>query len=210
VNTAPEPLHTPELVTSAATSILNDILEDDPPTETLAQSDSLSYDEPSFNEIIESISAMSIETKPIETKRFSVVNCHSIPPGTKIHHINCSATYIYLCTIDRNIFYAKLNSNNLNDPFKWLQHSDSAERIVASNSNRTVWRLFNKHLYTSNDPIQYPPLGSHWNEIKIDNGQSILSMSINDQCGWYVDEPNLFKTIISSVIGILKMMVPYG
>jgi hypothetical protein len=173
-------------LSSSSTSI-----SDDPPediiTETLVRSDSLN-DEAPYNEINESVSTMSIETKPVETRRFSVVNCHSIPTGTKVYHINCSSTYIYICTIDRKIFYAKLNLNDINYPFKWQQHSDLAERIIVSISNRTLWRLFKKHLYTSNDPIKFPPFGSQWNEIKMDNEQSLLSISINDQCGWYIKD----------------------
>jgi hypothetical protein len=118
-----------------------------------------------------------------EKKRVSIVNCYFIPPGTKIHHMNCSSTYIYICTNDQKIFYAKIN---IDLSLKWQQHSDLAEQLVVSLSNRVVWRLSKKHLFSSTDPLKFPPIGSKWNEIKIDNGESLLSMSVNDQCGWYI------------------------
>ncbi|CAF2713616.1 unnamed protein product [Rotaria sp. Silwood2] len=153
------------------------------------------------NAINENTSPVRTESKLAETKRFSIVNCHSIPRGTKIYHINCSLTYIYICTNERKIFYAKLNINNMNIPLQWIQHSDLAEQIVVSISNRTVWRLFNKRLYSSIDSIKFPPIGSSWNEINIGNGQSLLSMSINDQCGWYVKDDGtlwLMRTVNKS------------
>jgi hypothetical protein len=199
VNTVSEQFNIPNIMTNTVSSPSNSI-SDDPPediiTETLVQSNSLN-DEASYNEINESASIMSNETKPVETRRFPVVNCHSIPTGTKVYHINCSSTYIYICTNDRKIFYAKLNLNDINYPFKWEQHSDLAERIVVSLSNQTAWRLFKKHLYRANDPIKFPPLGSKWNEIKMDNEQSLLSISITDECGWYVKkETKYFNKIL--------------
>ena len=138
------------------------------------------------NEINKSISRTLIESKFGERKRFSIVNTHSIPLGIKISHLNCSSTYIYICTNDKKIFYAKLNINQMNAPLEWKQHFDLAEQLIVSFSNRKVWRLCDKRLYSSNNPMKFPPIGSQWTEIKIDNEQSFLSVSINDQCGWYV------------------------
>ncbi|CAF4238741.1 unnamed protein product, partial [Adineta steineri] len=145
-----------------------------------AEIDSFS-DELSINDLDNKTSTILNETKLIEKKRFSIVNYHSIPLGTKISHMICSSTYIYICTHDRKIFYAKLNNDNISLPLKWQQHSDFAERLMVSVSNRTVWRYLNKRLYSSNDSLKFPPIGSQWNEIKL--GASLLSMSINDQCG---------------------------
>ncbi|CAF0956280.1 unnamed protein product [Adineta steineri] len=150
-----------------------------------AEIDSFS-DELSINDLDNKTSTILNETKLIERKRFSIVNYQSIPLGTKISHMICSSTYIYICTHDRKIFYAKLNNDNISLPLKWQQHSDFAERLMVSVSNRTVWRYLNKRLYSSNDPLKFPPIGSQWNEIKL--GASLLSMSINDQCGWYIKE----------------------
>ncbi|UJR32017.1 hypothetical protein I4U23_019486 [Adineta vaga] len=131
-------------------------------------------------------STITSEEKIIEKKRFPAAYHHSIPPGTKISHMTCSSTYIYMCTTDWKIFYAKLNHDDLNLPLKWQQHSDFAERLVVSITNRTVWRLWKKRLYSSNDSIKLPPIGSQWNEIKLES--ILLSMSINDQCGWYIKQ----------------------
>ncbi|CAF3568334.1 unnamed protein product [Rotaria sordida] len=203
VNNISEQLNIPnsskqEHLTSLPISIPNETQEEssnESPTNIESTINELLSDE------INNDTFVSIDSKLIEQKRFSIVNCHSIPLGTKIYHINCSSTYIYICTNERKIFYAKFNIDNMNIPLQWIQHSDLAERIVVSNSNRTVWRLFNKCLYSSIDPIKFPPIGSHWNQIKIDNGQSLLSMSINDQCGWYVKDDGtlwLIRTVNKS------------
>ena len=121
---------------------------------------------------------------PVEKKRFSVVHSHSLPPATRIEHLSCSATHLYVCTADQSIFYAKLNLTGLDLPLQWQKHSDSAHKLVVSLSNQTVWRLHGKRLYASHDSIKLPPIGSQWNEIKIEKERSFLSMSVNDQCGW--------------------------
>jgi rRNA-processing protein FCF1 len=177
---------TEDTSSSFQTSISNDIQEY-ASSESTSQTD-LSIDEPSIDDKIENTSTALIEETLVEKKRFSVVNCHSIPPGVKIIQMICSSTYVYICTNDRKIFYAKLNLSNTDLPLKWQQHSDPAERLIVSVTNRTVWRLSNKRLYSSNDPLKFPPIGSQWNEIKIGNEQSFLSISINDQCGWYIKE----------------------
>jgi hypothetical protein len=179
VNNSSEQLDTPNSIedilrTSPSTSISEFTRED--MISAWARQLASSGDEPPINDIN--------ETKLIEEKRFSIVNCHSIPLRTKISYMNCSSTYIYICTDDRKIFYAKLNIDDINLPLKWQQHSDLAERLAVSVSNLIVWRFFNNRLYSSNDPKKFPPIGSQWNEIKIDNKLSLLSMSINDQCGW--------------------------
>ena len=120
--------------------------------------------------------------------RYSVINYHPIPPDIKISQISCSSSYIYFCTIDRELSFAALNLSDPSQPFDWQQHGDLAERLVVSISNRSVWRFFNKCIYIANDPFNYPPFGSHWNAIKVDDDQSLLSMSVSDQCGWYVKE----------------------
>ena len=145
-----------------------------------------SSDVPSINNMIGTLSTISLKTILIEKKRSSIVNSHFIPAGTKLLQITCSSTYIYLCTTERKIYYAKSNAANLNELYKWQLHTDLAEQLFVSDSNRTVWRLHNKILYTGNDPTKYPPLGSLWTKIKLDNDQSYLSISVNDQCGWYV------------------------
>ncbi|CAF3782621.1 unnamed protein product [Rotaria sp. Silwood1] len=181
------------------------------PNESPVNNDSTIND--SFSdEINKYTSSISIESNPIEKKRFSIVNCYSIPPKTKIYHISCSSTYIYICTTERKIFYAKLNIDNMNIPLQWIQHSDLAERIIVSLSNRTVWRLFNKRLYTSIDPIKFSPIGSHWNEIKIGNGQILLSISINDQCGWYVkDDGSLWLIrIVNNSYQLINVTCPFN
>jgi hypothetical protein len=188
INTAPEQVNPPNILkvslslslTSLSDETLDDVFNDTPtPVKTLD-------DEPPIEETYEIVPAMSVEPKPTEPERLPIVNNQSIPPGTKIQHINCSSTYIYFCTPERKIFYAKLNSNDFDSPLKWQQHSDLAEQLVVSVSNQTVWRLHNKILYSANDPTKYPPIGSQWNKIKLDDNQPLLSMSINDQCGWYV------------------------
>ena len=152
-----------------------------------------------FNEVKRSVSnnpfdddtdTTTVTTTKVQTfqPRYSVINYHPIPPGTKISQMNCSSSYIYFCTPDRRLFFAELHLEDPSQSFDWQQHGDLAERLVVSTSNQTVWRLFNKCLYIANDPINYPPFGSHWNTVKIDDDQSLLSMSISDQCGWYVKE----------------------
>jgi hypothetical protein len=183
ITTVPEQLNTPNILKNSLSLSLTS-LSDDTPEDLFSDTPALITtlnDEPSIEETYEIVPTMSVETK-----RLSIVNSHSIPPGTKIRHINCSSTYIYLCTMDRKIFYAKLNPNDFDSPLNWQQHIDIADQLAVSVSNRTVWRLHNKIPYTANDPIKYPPIGSQWNKIKIDDNQSLLSISINDQCGWYV------------------------
>ena len=141
-------------------------------------------DVPSTNNITETLSTASIESKSLEKKRSSTVNSHPIPAGTKLLQVTCSSTYIYLCTTERKIFYAKFNPEKLSQSYYWQQHIDLAEQLLVSNSNQTVWRFHNKILYAADDPIKSPPLGAHWSRIKLDGDQSYLSMSINDQCGW--------------------------
>ena len=125
-----------------------------------------------------------IAETPVEKKRFSVVHSHSLPPATRIDHLSCSATHLYVCTADQSIFYAKLNLTGLDLPLQWQKHSDSAHKLGVSLSNQTVWRLHGKRLYASRDSIKLPPIGSQWSEIKIEKERSFLSMSVNDQCGW--------------------------
>lgn len=138
------------------------------------------------NNPIGMLSTISLETKWIPKKQVSTVNTHFIPAGTKLLQMTCSSSYIYLCTTERKIYYAKFNTNNCNELYKWQLHTDLAEQLFVSDSNRTVWRFHNKLLYTGNDPMKYPPLGSLWTKIKLDNDQSYPSISINDQCGWSV------------------------
>jgi hypothetical protein len=179
VNNSPEQLDTPNITKDSlqrSPSIsISEFAQEDIINSLSTQLDS-SGDEPPIDDIN--------ETKLIELKRFSIVNCHSIPLRTKISYMTCSSTYIYICTDEQKIFYAKLNIDDINLPLKWQQHSDLAERLVVSISNLIVWRFFNNRLYSSNDPKKFPPIGSQWNEIKIDKKLSLLSMSINDQCGW--------------------------
>ncbi|CAF5150258.1 unnamed protein product, partial [Rotaria magnacalcarata] len=95
---------------------------------------------------------------------------------------------------------------------KWMQHSDRAEQLVVSITNRTVWRLFNKRLYSSSDSSKFPPIGSHWNELKIGNGGSLLSMSINDQCGWCIkDDGTLWlMRMVDETYQSLNVMCPFS
>ena len=120
--------------------------------------------------------------------QYSVINYHPIPPNTKISQLSCLFSYIYFCTIDHELFFAALNLSDPSQPFDWQLHDDIAERLVVSISNRSVWRYLNKRIYIANDPFNSPPFGSHWNAIQIDDDQSLLSMSVSDQCGWYVKE----------------------
>jgi hypothetical protein len=142
----------------------------------------------STNPFDDDTNTTSTTTTRIVQPRYSVINYHPIPPDTKISQISCSSSYIYFCTIDRELFFAALNLSDPSQPFDWQQHGDLAERLVVSITNRSVWRFFNKCIYIANDPFKYPPFGSHWNAIKIDDDQSLLSMSVSDQCGWYVKE----------------------
>ena len=121
---------------------------------------------------------------PVKREQFPVVHSHSLPSGTRIAHLSCSATHLYVCTTDQKIFYATLNLTALERPLQWQQHSELAQKLVVSLSNRAVWRLYNKCLYASQDAAKFPPIGSRWNEIKIEKGRSFLSISVNDQCGW--------------------------
>lgn len=130
------------------------------------------------------ISAVTLKPEVVELNRFSLVNCHSIPEKTKVHQITCSSTYIYICTSEHKIIYTKIHADDMKLQFKWMQHSELAEQLVVSPSNQTVWRLFNKRIYSSIDSTKFPPIGSHWNEIPITRGRSLLSISITDQCGW--------------------------
>ena len=188
VNNLSEQQNTPDITKdtiSIQTSISEDIQEDN---KSLSFEMDLSNDDQLIDTKNDNISTISTEQKLVEKKRFSIVNSHTIPPGAKINHMICSSTYIYICTIDRKVFYAKLHLDNTDLPLKWQQHSDLADQLVISVTNRTVWRLLNKRLYTSNDPIKFPPIGSQWNEIKLGDKQSLLSMSINDQCGWFIKD----------------------
>lgn len=145
-----------------------------------------------FNEVGQSASNNPFDddmnTTTIFQPQYSVSRYHPIPPGTKICQMNCSSLYIYFCTIDHELFFAKLNFSDPSQPFDWQQHDDLAKCLVVSVSNRTIWRYFNKCIYTANDPINHPPFGSSWNTIKIDDDQLLLSMSVSDQCGWYIKE----------------------
>ncbi|CAF1144141.1 unnamed protein product [Adineta ricciae] len=130
-------------------------------------------------------STITSEEKVIERMCFPLASSHSLPSGIKISSMTCSSTYIYVCTNNQKIFYAKIaNDSDLGSQLQWQQHSDFAEQLAVSVSNRTVWRLYNKRLYSSIDAVRFPPIGSRWNEIKLDS--ILLSMSINDQCGWYI------------------------
>jgi hypothetical protein len=131
-----------------------------------------------------------IVTKIKEEKQFSVVNCCSIPPGTIISHMSCSSTYIYICTNQQELFYAKIPQKHLNIPLHWERYFQRAEQLIVSTSNQTIWRILNKCVYSSSDTIKLSPLGIHWTELKFSKGQSLLSISINDQYGWYVEPKN--------------------
>ena len=119
-----------------------------------------------------------------QVKRYSTVNYYTLPLGTKVSYISCSSTYVYVCTIDRRIFYGKLPSDETNSCLHWQQYSEYGDQLVVSITNRTVWRLLSGRLYASRDPLKFPPIGSRWTEIKTGSDRPPLSMSINDQCGW--------------------------
>ncbi|CAF1171707.1 unnamed protein product [Rotaria magnacalcarata] len=199
-----------DIFSSEPTSTLDDI-QQEIPNEPVDNIDS-TINEFLPNEINQNISSTRIEPEIVEKKRFSTVNYNLIPFETTINHINCSLTYIYLCTDDCKIFYAKLDVDNMNSPLKWMQHSDRAEQLVVSITNRTVWRLFNKRLYSSSDSSKFPPIGSHWNELKIGNGGSLLSMSINDQCGWCIkDDGTLWlMRMVDETYQSLNVMCPFS
>ena len=117
-------------------------------------------------------------------KRFSVVNRYSIPSNTIVSHMSCSLTWIYICTNQRTLLYAKFSVNDRNLPLQWYRYPEPAERIIVSLSNQTIWRSFSKHLCSSMDAINFPPMGTQWRGMKFSRGQSLLSIAINDQCGW--------------------------
>jgi hypothetical protein len=121
-----------------------------------------------------------IENSVVE-RSYSMSSCHSIPSDTNIIHMSCSSTYMYICSDKRQIFYAKID---LDHSFHWEQHTDLADRLAVSLSNRAVWRLYEHVLYASHDSCDVLPIGSRWSSIEHDGQHSILSMSVNDQCGW--------------------------
>jgi hypothetical protein len=92
ISTTPEQLNPPNILkTSLSLSLtsLSDETPEDPFNDTPTPVKTLD-DEPPIEETYEIVPTMSVETKPVETKRLSIVNSHSIPPGTKIQNINCS------------------------------------------------------------------------------------------------------------------------
>jgi hypothetical protein len=123
-----------------------------------------------------------------QKKRFPIVHCYSIPPDVIISHMSCSSTCIYMCTDQQLLFYTKVPEYNLSEPLQWYQYPLPAERLIVSNSNRTIWRIYDKSIYLSSDIIKLSPLGIYWTELKFNQGESFLSISINDQYGWYIKE----------------------
>ncbi|CAF4896365.1 unnamed protein product, partial [Rotaria magnacalcarata] len=103
-----------DIFSSEPTSTLDDI-QQEIPNEPVDNIDS-TINEFLPNEINQNISSTRIEPEIVEKKRFSTVNYNLIPFETTINHINCSLTYIYLCTDDCKIFYAKLDVDNMNSP----------------------------------------------------------------------------------------------
>jgi hypothetical protein len=128
-----------------------------------------------------------IELPPVsipKEKRFSLVHCYSLPTDAIISHLSCSSTYIYICTNQHVIYYTKVPETHVYHSLNWYRYKLPAERVIVSHSNETIWRIFDKCIYSSTDTIRISPLGIHWTELKFHEGENLLSISINDQCGW--------------------------
>lgn len=121
-------------------------------------------------------------------KRFPLLHCYALPPDIIVFHMSASSTHIYICTDQHAIFYAKALDTHLNYPLQWYQYTLPAERIIVSNSNQTIWRVFDKTIYSSSDTIKLSPLGIYWSELSFSKGQDFLSISITDQYGWYIKD----------------------
>ncbi len=128
-----------------------------------------------------------IEHPPIsikKEKRFSLVHGYSLPTNAIISHMTCSSTYIYICTNQHVLHYAKVPESIVYHSLNWYEYNLPAERVIVSHSNQTIWRVFDKCIYSSSDTIRISPLGIYWKELKFHEGENLLSISINDQCGW--------------------------
>ncbi len=115
-----------------------------------------------------------------------------------------------MCTDQQLLFYTKVPEYNLSEPLQWYQYPLPAERLIVSNSNRTIWRIFDKSIYLSSDTIKVSPLGNFWTELTFSKGESLLSVSITDQYGWYVKSKNQDFKRLFLFKGILKKMDHYG
>jgi hypothetical protein len=118
--------------------------------------------------------------------RLSVVHRHALPIGIQVVQLTCSSLFVLLCTADQRIFFARFNEQNTDLPLQWQQHSELAEQLAISLSSRTVWRWFNRHLYCNHDALRFAPLGNQWSSIPVEHNRCIVSMSVNDRCGWSV------------------------
>jgi hypothetical protein len=135
---------------------------------------------------IDEVSQKSITTIIKKEKRFSLVNSYSIPSNIIVSHMSCSSTHIYICTNQQSLYYAEVPKNNFYHSLQWYCYTLPAERVIVSYSNQTIWRIFNKSIYSSSDTVKLSPLGIRWTELTFSQGQTLLSISINDQYGWYV------------------------
>jgi len=158
---------------------------------------------------------VEISEKPIATiikkeKRFPHVHCYSLPSDIIVSHMSCSSTYIYICTDQQLLFYAQIPEHHRNYPLQWYPYNLPAEQLIVSNSNRTIWRIFDKSIYLSSDTIKVSPLGNFWTELTFSKGESLLSVSITDQYGWYVKSKNQDFKRLFLFKGILKKMDHYG
>lgn len=184
----PPPVEEPDIqsIQSSSTETTSDSSIPEPKEESLSDTPSPS---PSLTPSYFSFSLDTAEKAVVtESKRMSIAHYHSLPPEIKIIYMSCSSEYLYICTSDHHIFFAKIHSDSHDLPLKWQHHPSLAERLDVSPNNRAAWRWHNRCLYISFNPSESPPLGSDWEKINLGYQQTCLSFCVTDQCGWFVSE----------------------
>ncbi|CAF0893625.1 unnamed protein product, partial [Didymodactylos carnosus] len=131
--------------------------------------------------------SLSIEEEPMLPS--STVSTHALPifndtDQTFILYMSCSQTYIYVCTNQHMLYYAKLTSA---DPIRWQRYSEMCDVLAVSESNRSVCRVYNKKLYIAKDPLKIPPVGIEWECVE----DNVLSVCIEDYSAWYIKEDEM-------------------
>ena len=121
-------------------------------------------------------------------KRFSALNCYSLPSDIIVAHMSCSLTQIYICTNKQILFYARVPENNAYHSLSWYRYNLPVEQLLVSPSNETIWRIYDKKIYLSSDAVKLTPLGIHWKELNFHKGEKLLSISITDQYAWYIKQ----------------------
>ena len=139
---------------------------------------------PLSSNVIDTSIAQLPPTPVKRDKRFSLCHSYSLPSNIIASHMSCSTTHIYICTDQSALYYTQVPEHSVYHSLNWYRYTLPGDRVIVSESNLTVWRIFQKCIYSSTDTIRLSPLGINWTELTFHQGEDLLSVSLNDQSGW--------------------------